>query len=350
MTIFIFVLIILAYFVEKWSLDYALKGVVFHYQPSLVLAAPDEEFAILSSLSNHSFRFIPFIRVEEYLPFGLVVHDHSVQTAAGSSEYNKLSYTTYMMPCAGLRRRVMASIPDRGRYIFPGAHLSGGDFLGLNEERQRVSLFAEVVIYPRESENRKLEDVMGGFLGDFSVRRFIMEDPVLTAGFRAYTGREPMKAISWPQSARMAEIMVKQYDYTTEASATVLLNVECAEEDKEQRIETCYRLTRTVCRILEERKIKYDFYTNATTSGAIADWAYIGEGLGEKHYFTIMEGLGRASYRFTEPFSAMVKRMKSRGVKALIVITPTDRERIMTQLSRENAMQALILPAEEAVS
>ncbi|MCL2120746.1 MAG: DUF58 domain-containing protein [Clostridiales bacterium] len=349
MTVFIFVLIILAYFVEKWSLEYALRGVVFHYQPSLVLAAPDEKFAILSSLSNHSLRFIPFIRVEEYLPFGLVVYDQAMQSAASPSEYSKLSYSTYMMPYAGFQRSVTASIPERGRYIFPGAHLSGGDFLGLNEERQRVSLFAEVVIYPRESDSRRLEDVMGGFIGDFLVRRFIMEDPVLTAGFRAYTGREPMKAISWMQSARMAEIMVKQYDYTTEASATVLLNVECEEEGKEQRIETCYRLTRSVCRILEERRIQYDFYTNATTSGAIADWAYIGEGLGEKHYFTIMEGLGRASYRFTESFSAMVKRMKTRGAKALIIITPTDREQIMARLNRENAMQLLILPAEEAV-
>ena len=45
-------------------------------------------------------------------------------------------------------------------------------------------------------------DVLSGFLGDVSVRRFIYEDPVLTTGFREYTGREPMKHISWTQSAR----------------------------------------------------------------------------------------------------------------------------------------------------
>ena len=159
-----------------------------------------------------------------------------------------------------------------------------------------------------------------------------------------------MKSISWSQSARTGNLMVRNYDYTTEPSVTVLLNVECPEEgdgvsDREALIEECYCITHTVCKILEERRIKYEFYTNATSSGAFSNWSYIAEGLGNKHFFTILEGMGRASYRKTEPFSVAVKRVEIRGINSLIIITPTDENAILPYLNREIAMRALIIPA-----
>ena len=166
-----------------------------------------------------------------------------------------------------------------------------------------------------------------------------------------------MKSISWTQSARAGNIMVKSFDYTTEPSVTVLLNVECglradagAEADADEAkalIESCYSITHTVCRILEERRIKYDFYTNATASGAFADWSYIGEGLGRKHFFTILEGLGRASYFCTEPFSAAVRRVHARNARSLVVITPTDRGQALAHLHGEIAGQSVVISSRE---
>ena len=80
----------------------------------------------------------------------------------------------------------------------------------------------EVVVIPPRCENSNVLRTLGGFLGDISVRRFILEDPLLTVGFREYTGREPMKSISWTQSARVGRPLVKQYDHTVDATVTVL--------------------------------------------------------------------------------------------------------------------------------
>lgn len=345
MAVILLALVVLAVFVERWSVENALKGVEFDYGPSLLLAAPDEKFTITANLANRSMRFIPFIKVEEYLPPDVKLYEHNAKVVSDFKGDFWYTFATFLMPRSGLRRDISASIPRRGRYIFRGAQLSGGDFLGLKEQEQRAEANREIVIYPRETAAEGVSEFMGGFLGDLSVRRFIIEDPVLTAGFREYTGREPMKAISWTQSARTGSIMVRNFDYTTEPSVTVLLNVECREEDREDLIESCYSITHTVCRILEERKVKYDFYTNATTSGAFADWSYIGEGLGAKHFLTILEGLGRASYMAREPFSACLKKVDQRSARSYVVITPTDNDQARSILNRENAGQTLVIPA-----
>ena len=347
MILFLAALVALVFYIEKWSLDHALHGVELDYGPSVLLAAPDETFEIVTNLSNRSGRFVPFVQVQGFLPAGLEVRDSRIKLSAGPRGDERFSFATFLMPRSGYSRGVTASIPRRGRYLFGGAQLGGGDFLGINEHTQRVFSAGEIVVYPRESAAGRVSEVMGGYLGDLSVRRFIIEDPVLTIGFREYTGREPMKAISWAQSARAGEIMVKSFDYTTEPSVTVLLNVDCmgSDDDREARIESCYSITHTVCRILEERRVTYDFYTNANTSGALTNWSYIAEGLGKKHFATILEGLGRASYIATEPFAAAMRRVETHSPRSLVVITPTEEGAVLPYLRKEHALQTLVIPA-----
>ena len=200
MIVVLIVLAALVIAIERWSVVNALKGVVIDYKPSIHLAAPDEAFELISDLSNRSRRFVPFIRAQEYLPPDMALSPPSAKIILDHKGAAYHSFTTYLMPRSALRRSVEASISKRGRYMFTSAVLKGGDFLGLSENSLSVSLFSEIVIYPGECFDARVRDVMGGFLGDMSVRRFIIEDPVLTAGFREYSGREPMKNISWFQT------------------------------------------------------------------------------------------------------------------------------------------------------
>jgi len=306
---------------QRQSLENSLQGVRYERHLSHILVAPNESMEMITTIRTQPNWFLSFLRVVEYLP-----RETQLDKAVNSKMQRAnilLSYTVYLLPRSKLVRQISFSLPQRGRYTFSGAELGGGDFLGLNERRERIDTFCEVVVYPREIASDDFEETFGGFLGDFSVRRFLIEDPVLTVGFREYTGREPLKAISWHQSARQSRMMVKNYDYTTEPSLTVLLNVECYSEDKDPLLEDCFSITHTVCRILEERGVKYDFYTNATTAGAFDAWNYVGEGLGERHFLTILEGLGRASYQQTEPFAMTLSRVeKGQGHRGLVVITP----------------------------
>ena len=193
-------------------------------------------------------------------------------------------------------------------------------------------------------------------MGDVSVRRFIMEDPVLTLGYREYTGREPMKMISWSQSARGMGLMVKKYDYTQEPAVSVLLNLESREEDKdllEERTERCFSIARTVCSTLEDRSIQYNFATNAVIAGGMANLSSMNEGLGRRHFEGVLEALGRATNSFSCSAEKLLQGSAAAGygsARGHILITPDRtslRPQVINRLREISGGNLLVIAAEE---
>jgi len=305
-------IVLIAILFQYLSLKHALEDLHYSYEPSSLLSAPEEVFDMVTTLHNNSRRFVPYVRLIESMPNsasvyldGAVIEDYKFMNETW--HISKL----FLMPKSTVVRKFPISFPTRGRYTFSGCDLKVGDFLGLKEESTRIDSRCEVVVYPKAADFNYVITQLGGFFGDMSVRRFIIEDPILTAGFAEYTGREPMKAISWPQSAKSGRMMVKTFDYTTELSVSLVLNIEGDDDE----IEKSLSLTHTVCRILEKKRIKYNFYSNLIPSGAKNAWTYIAEGLGSRHFQLILEGLGRATYKQTEPLEKLIARVpKERGI------------------------------------
>ena len=82
---------------------------------------------------------------------------------------------------------------------------------------------------------------------------------MLIRGFREYTGREPLRSISWVQSARQSRFLVKEQENMTDLSCTILLDVECRDEEREaELLEQCFSMVRSICEELEKRRIAYD--------------------------------------------------------------------------------------------
>lgn len=356
MLIFVIILIAAAAALQYWSLAHALDGVEHHDAPACRMAEPGEPFPLVNTVANHSRRFVPFLQVSQQVPQELALHSQGVQLSPRGNGTQAMTYTLYLLPRQTWQQQVMVSLPRRGRYVFTGATLQGGGFLGFNELTAYTTQNEEIVILPVPCGIPTLTDTLGGFLGDRSVDRYILEDPVLTLGFREYTGREPMKSISWTQSARAGQLMVKKYDYTLELTATVLLNVECDRtEGWEERLETCFSMARTVCETLEEQRIPYRFVTNAAAAGAVALWSQVSDGLGSGHLSTVLEGLGRATYDPLRPFAHTLEqttRHVEQG-RTHILITPErspEWQHGLSRLEQLSGARALILTPEEATA
>ncbi|MEA5038409.1 MAG: DUF58 domain-containing protein [Clostridiaceae bacterium] len=309
MILFLLILLALCGALQAWSLTHALDGVSHANRAEPPVAEPEEPFFLVTQVTNASRRFVPFVRISEDLPAALCVSGPGITLREGGVGGQQMDSTIYLLPRQKYTRHLPVSLPARGRYVLRGAKLYGGDFLGLSETTHYFPHTQEIVILPRRWKKKTQLTTLGGFLGDVSVSRFIFEDPVLTLGFREYTGREPQKMISWPQSARMGRLMVKNYDHTLELSVSVLLSVEgAAGLGCGELLEGCFSLARTVCETLEQRKIGYRFFTNARAVGAISLWGRVAEGLGTGHLSAILEGLGRASYEPTGPFSRVLSQ------------------------------------------
>ena len=218
------------------------------------------------------------------------------------------------------------SISTRGRYFLPNPTLFFGDFLGLKEKRKELSYYREVVVAPKSYETEEVKQVLGKFMGEYSVRRFMYEDPVLTIGFREYSGREPMKMISWKQSAQKQQLMVKEYDHTIEPVLSVMLNMESVADKSPANMEKAYSIARSVCSNLEAKGISYGFYTNSQMAGGSGEMHIVDDGVGAHHFGKIMERLGRGMYIHSMSFDRLlaVARKSGGSERGLIVITTDD--------------------------
>ncbi len=317
------------------------------------LVEPDAPFDIVISLANKSRRILPFLRVRERIGDDMRLHtDRSIVT--DSSKRRTITFSAWLRPRQVLLHRVPVSIARRGRYYLLPLTVSAGDFLGLNETVRTTERFSEVVVMPRKAPDQRISEVLGGFLGDVSVRRFLFEDPVLTLGFREYTGREPMKSIAWTQTARSGSLMVKNYDHTMEPTVSVLLNADSRSKNSEELLERCYSIARTVCEVLEEKKIKYAFRTNTIISGSRRGLTDTREGLGERHFYGILEGLGRATHDASSSLEGLIRdslRHSENNTNGYILITPEQPTRYRKDIARlreRSGGRLLVITAEEA--
>ena len=163
-----------------------------------------------------------------------------------------------------------------------------------------------------------------------------------------------MKQISWYQSAKGRGLMVKILDHTAEPQVSVLVNADTRAKDRGPLLEKCYSMARTICRVLEERGIAYDFAVNAElASSAAGTDNTVGEGLGANHFAAVLGCLGQATYvRAASGDEFLAEFLVPAGARGHILITPSDdfaASRVLELLRELSGGTLLVLQADRSV-
>jgi len=339
-------IIICLFILEKYSLRNAFKGVDYDIRPSGTLFEADEEFSLITTITNTKRLPLEFLRTGELMPDGITLPDGEFEITPGDRGMAFVS-DTYLMPRQKLTRTLKATLPKRGLYYFLGATLTVGSFLGLSEKKKELHLMREVVVPPKPVEVKKLNNLLGKYIGDISVYMFLLEDPILTIGFRDYTERDPMRSICWKQTARSGKLMVKNFDHTLDLTATVILNLDSKKADG---LETVFSMARTVCEFLEGMEISYRFVTNASVARTMGR-SVIYDGFGGDHFASILELLGRVTYTSFESLQNMLAKIVKGAEpgRSHILLTPeiTDTDSLLLHRLRvRTGREALVLTPE----
>ena len=304
----------------------------YRYSFDTELAEPGEKIAFTGRLVNDSILPVSYITLAEMMPEGAVITDR---------ESGHDAHRLCLLPRRISRHTMIFALPRRGVYRGGRYYLETGDFLGFKSRVRSGSIDGDIIVMPRKCEDEKVVQTLGGYIGDISVRRFIIEDPVLTVGFRDYTGQEPMKKISWTQSARTGQLMVKNSDFTVDVNVAVVLNmVSGTAAEKEKSLE----IVRTVCEQLEEQRIPYQFISNGDTGSSE-------EGFGRMHLSALMRALGRSELMGFYSFDWLIDRSirERKHNRSYIVISPplTEANRAsVARLSRYSDQEPCVLEAE----
>lgn len=329
--------------VQAISLKNPLKNIGLTYDTDLKLAEPGEHIKLRYNVYNSGKLPVFFLGVTFSFDDTVIIE----KTSTGSVETTFLgkscSKNFFLMPGANAKGTIEFSLASRGIHKIGLHYLEAGDFLGLSSYVQSYEPEINIVCTAKLSERDPQVKVRGGLTGDIAVRRFILEDPSLVAGYREYSGTEPLKRISWLQTAKKGNLMVKVNDYTIDVNVTVALNMEkTGSTDKE--IEKGLELTRSVCETLEDLKIPYTFISNG-------DILSLEKGLGRKHLLALLRGLGLSKCACYEGFAALAEKCMENASEnsGCIIITSeltADGEKALERLKASSSGQVLVLRTE----
>lgn len=312
---FLLALIGFTYLINKITLNYGFSNLDYSMEIDKKTAEIGEDIEIMSIVENRKILTVSFLRLREEFPKGLNKKENI--------------YSLFIMPYQRVRRTYKVFAEKRGLYSIKNVSLEVGDFIGFETRKSRVELDKELIVFPKKAELDESIVPFGSLSGDISVKRWIIYDPLMTIGIREYTGNEPERFIHWPSSIKYNQLMVKNFDFTTDNSVMVVLNVETMKPSwkpvEEELIERVISLTRGVMEEFEELKIPYGLACNAYNNKADYIKGYYNHpGLGQSHLNSLLTTLGRISYRIPFFFENTLMDLGKRkgNYTTIVIITP----------------------------
>ena len=297
MLVFFIIIILVALALQLFSIRNANdhRNIRYECKPSVPSCEPGEEFTVFSSVSNLGRMPSPVIRIEEHFPYDLNVHESDQFNIKVLTDTHRIYRSVVVMRGRQqVRRFLRASIDKRGEYCFSFADFHAGDFLGFKEFDYKMPNDERIVIYPRRLADSSFLNAFSSAMDDIALKKLLLEDPISVCGYRDYTGREPMRQISWTQSAVRSSLIVKQYDPVWQQSVLIALDMQFhGQYDLHyKRQELCFSIARTVCDVLEDRGIGYSLITNAIITEGLSRFTSTGGRGGS--YQKILYALGAA--------------------------------------------------------
>lgn len=308
-------LVLVVLMIDRIVLAYGFHDLRYQIKLEVPRVEIDQPIPVSVVVENQKLIGIPFLKVTEHFP-----ENFSLGT---------YRYTVFIMPFQRVKRAYQVQVCARGLYKLKETTLELGDFTGLNSREMTFINQQEIIVLPRPVELSEVLTPYGALSGDISVKRWILEDPLVTVGIREYSGNEPQRYIHWPSSARSGQLMVRNFDFTTDSRAMVVLNIEtmkpCALPFESELIEMSISICRGILEEFEDSRIPYGFASNALNMEDGEERGYFNSpSLGAYHLETQIDILGRAVYNgallFDRKLKALIKRQGD--YSTAVIITP----------------------------
>lgn len=308
-------LLLLTYLLNKMSLAYGFINLEYKMELDKNTAEIGEKIEISSIVENRKPLNISFLKITENFPKGFNIRNNQ--------------YNIFILPYERVVRKYNIYGNKRGLYSISKVDFEVGDFAGFKTAKKFFLLEKQIVIFPRKLDMEDEIVALGSLSGDISVKRWIIDDPLMTIGIREYTGNEPERYIHWPSSLKYGNLMVKNFDFTTDNSVMVVLNIETTKPSFKKvefdLIEKAISLTRGVLEEFEAERIPYGFATNSHSfNTGFNKGHYYYPGLGKNHLNQFLEVLGSIDDKIPSSFKTMLKELgrKQGNYTTLVIITP----------------------------
>lgn len=177
--------------------------------------------------------------------------------------------------------------------------------------------------------------------GERVVRRHLYTDPFFCSGVREYTGREALRRVHWPATAKMGKLMTLEEDSTSRENLVVLLNVQSRPFENGPvvdtgKIETGIRACAALFEGTLEDETPVRFFCNAGIRPG-REPVRTPEGFGEDYIHSLMQLLSLLHLHNTDDIGVFLGEVsRSLSCARLVLVTSFINEDI-ARFSRQEA-------------
>ncbi|MDF2926461.1 MAG: hypothetical protein K0R57_5375 [Paenibacillaceae bacterium] len=173
---------------------------------------------------------LPWLRLEALLSSELhFVNQDNLSVASGQRLQNHRSLFSLRGHTEIVRKHRVHCV-RRGCYDLKTVTMSCGDLFGISQAVRTQQVDVRLLVYPRPAPLAELPLPWRGWHGEYTVRRWTVEDPFVFQGIREYRRGDPLRSIHWKATSRTGELHVREQGYTADRRIMVLLNVAVKED------------------------------------------------------------------------------------------------------------------------
>ncbi len=182
-----------------------------------------DDVRVVELVSNHRRTPIPWLKSE------LAVSPYLQFKGASSSHTDRLQLVSGIFSLKShhqLRREWHVTTTRFGRQGISKALLVSTDLLGRLTLSTAIPVGVSITVLPKPYTTEEIPWEFRELFGELAIHRRYIPDPFMPAGVLPYTGYEPLRDIHWYASAMQQELMVRDYQDSSNRSVAVILNLE----------------------------------------------------------------------------------------------------------------------------
>jgi len=313
-----------------------------------------DQVEMVERIANRKLIPVPWVRLESSLSANLKFSRQQGHMISEGQLFQNHRSLFSLMPYTQIIRRHKFTCMRRGVYELDSATLTVGDLFGIFTHYKKLTLHAQLVVYPRPIKPDESELPSHSWQGDYTVRRWIVHDPFMFAGVREYQYGDPMKDINWQATARTNRMQVNQHDFTADRKLMVFLNVEDHEKmwnqvSDEAMIERGISYAAGIIQEAIVAGMEAGFTTNGYLKDGPKEPLRIQAAGGRGHFEYILEHMARMIIARSVPFYTLLEQETAAARSNLDIVMITSfmndqLDQIKEQLQRNgNSVSVLLL-------
>jgi uncharacterized protein (DUF58 family) len=225
--IFAVILSTLQNVIYRW---FGMKGLSYHRTFNVPAAFPGETAEMVEVIENVKPLPLPWLRLESMIPASLRFASQSNLDIDEGELYQNHKSLFSLRPYTRITRRHTVTCLRRGVYTLQSATMTCGDLFGMSAQTAQLKMNASILVYPALVPLSDIPLPAHSWQGDYSVRRWIVSDPFMTAGVREYRPGDPMNRVNWKASARSGAMQIHKEDFTANQRLMIYINFDLNEQ------------------------------------------------------------------------------------------------------------------------